>query len=726
MNQPIRRHRLGRFAKIAWLALLMLSLVSSSAVAQAPTAVREDIVIADFEGDTYGAWKTTGSAFGGGPAKGTLPGQMDVTCFQGRGLVNSFHGGDGSTGTLSSPPIEIKRPYLNFLIGGGKYPGKTCIELLVDGKGVREATGPNDKPGGAERLEWASWDVSELVGKTASLRITDAHTGGWGHINVDQIVQSDAKKGVETITRTIVLNRRYFHLPVNREAAPRPVKFSSAGRSESAFEIRFPEASQKPDFWVFIELPNRRGQTFEFEAKLPAGSKALDAIAQSDDPPGADVLYREKDRPQFHFTSRRGWLNDPNGLVWHQGKYHLFYQHNPFGWEWGNMNWGHAVSPDMLHWTELPDAISPRKFGDMAFSGSAVVDQGVTGVASPTKDKIVAAFTSTGRGECIGDFAPDASGWKFHEYEKNPVVKHTGRDPRLLRHKASNRWVMAVYDESDGKQWIAFHSSPDLKEWRFESRIEGFFECPDLFELPVAGEPNRSLWVLYGADGAYMLGQFDGRQFIPQTKQKHRVWHGNFYAAQTFSDTPDGRRIQIGWGNGIAFPGMPFNQQMTIPCELTLRPTDDGVRMFANPVSELASLRGKVHARRDLTAGAGSVDNPLAGIAGDLFEIQLEAEVGPAAVVTLNARGVQIVYDALKKTLTCGDKKAPLAPEAGKIHLQVLVDRGSVEVFANAGRVAISHGAIAPEGNRSLSASVAGADTRIRTLEVFELKSAWR
>ena len=124
---------------------------------------------------------------------------------------------------------------------------------------------------------------------------------------------------------------------------------------------------------------------------------------------------------------------------------------------------------------------------------------------------------------------------------------------------------MAVYDEFEGKQWIAFYSSPDLKEWTFESRIEGFFECPDLFELPVLGKPGESRWVLYAADGAYVLGQFDGKTFTPDSKQKQRVWYGNFYAAQTFSDTPDGRRIQIGWGNGIAFPGMPFNQQMTIP-----------------------------------------------------------------------------------------------------------------------------------------------------------------
>ncbi len=164
---------------------------------------------------------------------------------------------------------------------------------------------------------------------------------------------------------------------------------------------------------------------------------------------------------------------------------------------------------------------------------------------------------------------------------------------------------MAVYEETDGKQAIVFHSSPDLKAWTEESRIDGFYECPDLFELPVAGSnPPRSLWVLSAADGQYRLGQFDGHRFTPET-DKLTLWHGDFYAAQTFSNTPDGRRIQIGWGRDITFPGMPFNQQMTIPCELTLRTTPDGPRLFAEPVAEVAKLRSA--RARAQTAPAGTM-----------------------------------------------------------------------------------------------------------------------
>ena len=469
-----RSQALDAASKVLFAACLGVTLVVAGAEARAQS--RDDIVVADFEGETYGAWNTTGTAFGSGPARGTLPGQMAVSGFQGKGLVNSFYNGDSAIGTLTSPRFEIKRPYLNFLIGGGKYSGNTCMDLLIDDKQVRTATGPNDKPGGSENLDWASWDVTEFLGRTATLRITDMATGGWGHGNVDQIVQSDTRRGLETIKRLIVLERRFLHLPVKRDAAPRPVKLSRGDRSLSVFEIRLPEAGQEPDFWIFIERPEAPGLAISFEATLPVGSKALGAIAQSDQPPGGGTMYREKNRPQFHFTSRRGWLNDPNGLVWHRGEYHLFYQHNPYGWEWGNMHWGHAVSPDLLHWTELPQAISPSEFGDWAFSGSAVVDHdNRSGFGGQISDPIIAAFTSTGRGECIGYYNHYVSRQCFEEYVKNPVVKHQGRDPKLLWHKPSNRWIMAVYDEFESKQWIAFYSSPDLKKWSFESRIEGFF-----------------------------------------------------------------------------------------------------------------------------------------------------------------------------------------------------------------------------------------------------------
>ena len=161
----------------AWILALGLGCVAlgTPAWAEGP---RADVLIADFEGKDYADWNATGEAFGPGPARGTLPNQMEVTGFEGKGLVNTYYQGDDTTGTLTSPPFAVQRKFINFLIGGGMHPGKACINLLVDGKPVRTATGPNDRPGGSERLDWASWDVAELEGKTAVIHIVDEQKGG--------------------------------------------------------------------------------------------------------------------------------------------------------------------------------------------------------------------------------------------------------------------------------------------------------------------------------------------------------------------------------------------------------------------------------------------------------------------------------------------------------------------------------------------------------------------
>jgi fructan beta-fructosidase len=448
--------------------------------------------------------------------------------------------------------------------------------------------------------------------------------------------------------------------------------------------------------------------------------KGLAAVEQGDAIKGDD-LYKEKRRPQFHFTSRRGWLNDPNGLVYSAGEYHLFYQHNPYGWDWGNMHWGHAVSADLVHWKELSTALYPRRFGDWCFSGSAVMDADNTSGFKDGRDQLlVAAYTSTGRGECI--VYSNDRGRSWTDFKDDPVVKHAGRDPRLLWHEPTKQWVMAVYDEKDDKKWIAFYTSPDLKKWDYQSRIEGFFECPDLFELPVDGGDAKK-WVLYSGDAKYVVGDFDGKVFTPDSKEKQQLWYGNFYAAQTYSSTPDGRRVQIGWGNGVVFPDMPFNQQMAFPCTLTLRKTADGLRMFAEPVKEIESLHAKKHAVAAGTLKPG--DNPLADVTGDLFDIRAEFEPGDAEAFGLTIRGIPVIYDVKKQEISCKGVAAALKPEDGKVRLELLVDRGSIESFGNAGRVALSVGVIPADDNRSLEVFSRGGAARLRSLEAFEIKSAW-
>ena len=343
--------------------------------AVAALAQRPDVSVEDFEGADYGAWTVRGNAFGTSPAHGSLPNQMPVDGFHGNGLVNSFNGGDDSTGMLTSPPFEIERKYLQFLIGGGGWEGKTCMNLLLNGKVVRTATGPNIQPGGSEHLQPAQWDVSEFTDKKVVLQIVDDATGGWGHISVDQIIQSDKRNEAPimqlNVTRSLEVEKSYLNFPVKTGGPMRRVSVLVNGETVHAFDIEL--ADGQPDWWAFLDATPFQGKTVKISVdKMPENSTGLSSVDQTEGVKSQN-LYQESLRPQFHFTSRGGWLNDPNGLVFYQGEYHMFYQHNPYGWNWGNMHWGHAVSADLIHWKELPVALYPDEHGTM-FSGSAIVD----------------------------------------------------------------------------------------------------------------------------------------------------------------------------------------------------------------------------------------------------------------------------------------------------------------------------------------------------------------
>ncbi len=692
-------------------------------------AASDDIVIADFEGETYGDWKVTGEAFGPGPARGTLPGQMHVDGFKGKGLVNSFFKGDGTTGTLTSPEFKIERRFISFLIGGGKHAEQLSMKLLINGKAVRSATGPNDKPGGTEALAPESWDVSEFAGKLAVIQIVDQATGGWGHINVDHIVQMDRRPAqlLANAKREFKIEQRYLNLPIKNGAAKRKVTTLVDGRVEVTNDIEL--ANDNPDWWAFIDVSAWRGKTVTLQVdKLPDDSSALSAIEQSDSIRDADKLYREPLRPQLHLSSKRGWLNDPNGMVFFNGEYHLFYQHNPYGWGWGNMHWGHAVSRDMVHWQELGDKLAPDEFGPM-FSGSAVVDwKNTSGFGKEGKPPLVLIYTAAGNPtvQCI---ASSTDGRTFTKYSGNPVVKQiTGgnRDPKVFWHEPTTKWVMVLYVETTGKRHtIHFFNSPNLRDWTLSSITDGgidndkfLFECPDFFELPVDGDASKKKWVLSGANSEYAIGTFDGTKFTPETSKLPDVRGRGFYAAQTFSDVAptDGRRIQIGWCQAES-RGMSFNQLQSIPMELTLRTTPAGARLHRQPVKELASLRD----------GPNQADS-LANFRADLIELRADFTPGNVESIEFHLRGAKIVYDTKKQELIVNDHRAPAPLVDGRQRLIVFVDRTMLEVFASDGQTYIPLPFIPKPADQSVSVSdtdAKGGKAKLTSLQVYKLKSIW-
>lgn len=445
-------------------------------------------------------------------------------------------------------------------------------------------------------------------------------------------------------------------------------------------------------------------------------------------------MYDEKYRPQFHFTAARNWLNDPNGLVYYKGQYHLFFQHNPSGIGWGNMTWGHAVSDDLVHWRELGLAILPDDAGTI-YSGSAVVDwDNTTGFQSGEDAPIVCIYTVAGDNSPTKDkpYTQDLAystdgGRTFTKYAGNPVlpqIAHGNRDPKVIFHAPSGKWVMALYID---KSTFSLFGSSNLKKWDklCDVQVEASSECPDLFELPVDGDPSQTRWVFWAANGSYLLGTFDGTTFQADGPALRSNWGANCYAAQSWSDIPasDGRRLQIAWMNGGKYPDMPFNQQMTVIRELTLRTTPAGVRLFINPAREIERLHTAKHSWSNLTLEAG--DNPLKDVAAELVDIRMEIELGGARTIDLVLRGQAIGYDVAGKTLTYMKSTAPLEPVDGRIRLQVLVDRTSVEAFGNDGAVTIPECCLTEPEDCGLSLKATGGQAKIVSMDVYELKSAW-
>jgi sucrose-6-phosphate hydrolase SacC (GH32 family) len=686
----------------------------------------DDILIADFERDTYAPWTVTGEAFGPGPARGTLPRQMQVDGFVGNRLVNSFFNGDDSMGMISSPEFRIERKYIAFLIGGGKNEEKLALQLLLDGTVVRSATGPNDRPGGSEVLAQESWDVSEFAGKAAVLRIVDDAKGGWGHINVDHIVQTDTKpKGfLKDAERAFTASMRYLHIPIRNGAPKRVVTLLVDGEPAMRNDIEL--ADGKPDWWAPMDVSAWRGQKLTLLVdKLHEDSAALSSIELSDTLKDAENLYRESLRGQFHFSARRGWNNDPNGLVFYNGEYHLFFQHNPYGWAWGNMHWGHAVSKDLVHWEELGDKLLPDEMGPM-FSGSAVVDwKNTSGFGNGAKPPMVLFYTAAGN-PTVQCLAHSTDGRTFTKFSGNPVLAQItagNRDPKVIWHEPTKRWVMVLYVELGGVHTIHFFTSPNLKDWTFASRTDGFFECPDFFELPVDGDATRKKWVLMGASSEYQVGLFDGARFISESPKLPGHRGKGFYAAQSFSDVPDGRRLLIGWFQ-TETKGMPFNQSMTIPLELGLTQIDDGPRLTYMPAKELQALRAKTH-RFDPVALKPGDKNPLDGIRSELDEVRVEFEPADASEVVFNIRDVTISYDAKKQDLSVAGHRAPAPLRHGKQRIMIFCDRTGVEVFASDGLCYVPMPFNINPENVGISVEARGGSAKVNLLEWHELRSAW-
>ena len=686
------------------------------------------ILIEDFESASYGNWTAEGDAFGKGPIEEDMVGVLGSR-------VAASTGGSG-LGTLTSPVFTIERNAIYLLVGAIEIDGppqEVAIELLVDDDVVRTTT-----PRRYHAMFWESWDVTEFKGEKARIRIVDKDSRRPAIIFVDHIVQSDIPAERPLLERTISITKSVLNFPVKAGAARHYIELVVGGKQVRAMDVEL-TTDDDIDYWVVTDLSPWLGKELLMRTRQhPLGNaQILERISVEDGIRDADDLYREALRPQFHYSPKRGWISDTNGLIYYDGEYHLYYQHNPYGWDHSrndyNKTWGHAVSTDLVHWKELPGVIHPDHLGTI-YSGSAVLDRGNSAGFQTGKEKpIVAVYTSA------GGRSPWSQGKKFSQsisysndrgrtfipFKGNPAlsnIEYINRDPKVIWYEPTGKWVMVLHFH---QRAMAFFTSDDLKTWEKQSEFKTpyLIDCPELFQLAVDDNEENKKWVIYGGSGAYYVGDFDGKKFTPETPIT-KYSHGDcFYASQTFSNIPKGRRIQMAWGL-IPMEGMPFNQQLLFPVELTLHTTDEGLRMFACPVKEIESIHAKEHTWTDVQLKPGQ--NILSGVKGELFDIDAEFETSYADEFGFLINGFLVKYNVDKNQLSCGDSKAKLKPIDGKIRLRILVDRVSIEVFANDGRIYMPIRAIPEPDERMLEVFAKGGNIKISSLKIHELKSIWK
>ncbi len=463
-------------------------------------------------------------------------------------------------------------------------------------------------------------------------------------------------------------------------------------------------------------------------------------------------------------------MNDPNGLVYFNGWYHLFFQYNPYGSRWGHMSWGHAVSRDLLHWRQLPVAIPEgRRF--MIFSGSAVVDRHDTsGFGVRGRPPLVAIYTASprsGAGPQTQNLAYSTDGgMTWRKYAGNPVLDiglRNFRDPKVFWYAPGHKWVMVVSRARERR--VSFYASANLRTWRHTGDfgpagdVRGVWECPDLFELPVKNRPGETRWVLKvdsqrtgpggGAGGQVFVGWFNGKTFIASSTPPQPLDLGeDYYASASWSDLPGSpaRHVTLGWMDKWLYaqsaPTSPWRGAMAFPRSVSLRLRGGQYHLMQRPIAQLAQLRDK---HRALPAFAAVAGRTLLSVParGSAHEIRAHIRVGRRGafeftIGSSDGKVVRIGYAAASRRLSVSragryrfsrgfdsTNAAPLASLHGAIELDMIIDRSSVEAFVNDGEMSLSERMFPSGGAYTIAVSTGGA-ARIEKMDIWDLRSIWR
>lgn len=563
---------------------------------------------------------------------------------------------------------------------------------------------------------------------------------------------------------------KYLLLPIQERQDDATINVLVDGNLVKTFYARL--AKTKVQYTVPFDLESYKGHNVILDVRINQGRQSMRELQEDvcwkhlELANSFDTTNREKYRPIYHHTPLYGWMNDPNGMFYHNGTWHLYYQWNPYGSKWQNMTWGHSSSKDLVHWDTHPVAIEPNGLGAV-FSGSCALDTNNT--AGYGKDAVIAMYTSAGASQTQSLAYSTDGGETFTIYPGNPVItqKTEARDPNMFFNAKTGEWNLVLAHALDHEMW--FYTSPDLINWTRVSAFgkglgaqSGVWECPDLFELPIEGT-NKTKWVLIGninpggpfggSATQYFVGNWDGKTFTPDKEANGTVptkwldFGKDYYATVSWSDTPRHRRTVIGWMSNWQYaaevPTLQFRSANSLPRDLSLFKAPDGKLYVASrPAVEMADIRGKiVEQARHITLGTEPQTFRLPTANNGACEIEVDLDVPKSQYLTLTLsnseeENVTMIYDPSDHTISFDRTEsgnvdfsddfptvtvAPTFEKSGKVSLRIFVDTSSIEVFEKDGRFAMTNLVFPTEPYTTLTLSASGK-AAADNLKIYQIK----
>lgn len=556
--------------------------------------------------------------------------------------------------------------------------------------------------------------------------------------------------------------KKFLHLPVQDDAPEGKVNIVINNKGQFAQSMNVRLAREKIDSYVPLDLSAYVDQNVSIDiAGMPSSSLCWKELKMSD---SFDMTNKEKFRPVYHHTPAYGWMNDPNGMFYKDGVYHLYFQWNPYGSVWANMHWGHSTSTDLMHWNFEGCAIVPDAWGAI-FSGSCVVDHNNT--AGFGKGAVVAFYTSA-KATPWGDVQSQSmaysldNGKTFTKYEGNPILTSSEkdfRDPKIFWYAPGKHWVMML---AVG-QHMEIYSSVNLKEWKKESEFGamqgahgGVWECPDLVEIPVEGTREKK-WVLIcnlnpggpfgGSAAQYFVGSFDGKKFVNEspTQTKWMDWGKDNYATVTWNNAPDGRCIALGWMSNWQYannvPTRQYRSANTLARDLTLYREGQELYLKSTPSVEVKKARGK---KVSIPSFRVSEKHEIVNLFEDNqggYEVEIliqNAGASKIAFCLLNDKGekVSMYYDLNRKQFVMDrsesgtvdfSKDFPAVTVAPanvdkELTLRLFVDRSSIEAFGEDGKFVMTNLVFPSQPYVKMCFEADKNGYAVKTLNVYKLQ----